>query len=63
MIGLIMACWDGWSIAYGLLHTYFLCDVCGASKDIIESIYEAVERGDISILEDFSINFFRTFVI
>ena len=27
MVGLIMACWDGWSIADGLLDMYFLCDV------------------------------------
>ena len=53
-----MTCWDGWSITYGLLHIYFLCDVFGVSKDIIESIYEAVERGGVSILKDFSNNCF-----
>ena len=36
---------------------YFLCDVCGASKDIIESIYEAVERGASVFLKIFLLIF------
>ena len=32
---------------------YFFCNVCGASKDIIESIYEAVKRGVSVFLKTF----------
>ena len=42
---------------------YFLCDVCGVSKDIIESIYETVKRGGVGIFEDVSINFLSAFVV
>ena len=42
---------------------YFLCDVFWVCKDVIVSIYEAVEWGGVGIFEDFSVYFLGAFVI
>ena len=42
---------------------YFLCDVLWVCKDIVESIYNAVERGSFRVFEDFSIDFFGALII
>ena len=36
---------------------YFSCDICGASKDIIELIYEAIKRGVSTFLKIFLLLF------
>ena len=42
---------------------YFLCNVFWARKDIVESIYEAIEEGGFRVFKDSSIYFLGAFII